>query len=171
MISISPQLFAAMLAGGSLALALYVLLRKHAIASFAALSVACVPLCWFGGFLYPISSNGAMLVIQAIILSIITAVSFSAYYKVLKWTTANSNHYKIVILLILVTVINFAVIGFEKPVKKPSFIQEFISWFKPASLSKEKSDKGFKIDIECKTPKECQNALVKMQLELASEGK
>ncbi len=171
MIYISPQLFAAMLGGAAAAIVLYILLRKHAIFLCAALSVACVPICWFGSFLFPISSNGAMLVIQAIILSIIAAVSFGTYYKTLKWTNATSNHYKIVILLLLATVINFAAIGFEKPVKKPSFIQEFIAWFKPVSLSKEKSDKGFKIDIECKSQKECQNALVKMQLELASEGK
>lgn len=168
---ISSQLFAALLAGSSIGLSLYVLLRKHAIASFAALSIACIPICWFGSFLYPISSNGAMLVIQAIIFSIIAAISLGAYYKTLKWTNATSNHYKIVILLLLVTVINFAAIGFEKAVKKPSFIQEFIAWFKPVSLSKEKSEKGFKIDIECKSQKECQSALVKMQLELASEGK
>lgn len=158
---ISSQLFAAMLAGGSFALVLYVLLRKHAISLFAALSIACVPVCWFGSFLYPISSNGAMLVIQAIILSIIAAVSFGTYYKVIKWTNATSNHYKIVILLLLTTVINFAIIGFEKPKAKPSFIKEFIAWFKPVSFNQDNA--GFKIDIQCKTQKECQAELKAMQ--------
>jgi len=167
---ISSQLFAALLGGGAGAIILYILLRKHAIASLTALSVACVPICWFGSFLYPISSNSVMLIIQAIIIAIVAAVVFGAYFKVLNWTNATSNHYKIVILLSLITVINFAIIGFEKPKAKPSFIKEFISYFKPVALSKEKSDKGFKIDIECKTPKECQSALVKMQLELAKEN-
>jgi len=167
---ISSQLFAALLGGGAGAIILYILLRKHAIASLAALSVACIPVCWFGSFLYPISSNSVMLIIQAVIIAIVAAVVFGAYFKVVKWANNSNEYFKIIILLSLVTVINFAIIGFEKPKAKPSFIKEFISYFKPVALSKEKSDKGFKIDIECKTPKECQSALVKMQLELAKEN-
>lgn len=165
--SISPQLFAALLGGGATALILYVLFRKYALSLFAAISVACVPICWFGSFLYPISSNSMMLVIQAVIAVIIASISFGTYYKVLKWTNATSDHHKIVILLAFITVINFAAIGFEKPTPKPSFVKELISWFKPAALNKDNS--GFKIDIECKTQKECQAALVKMQLQIAAE--
>ncbi len=123
MISISPQLFAAMLAGGSLAIILYILLRKHAIALFAALSIACVPLCWFGGFLYPLSSYSVVLIIQAVIIAIVAMFSLGAYFKVVKWANNQNEHFKIIILLSLVTVINFAIIGFEKPVAKPSFIK------------------------------------------------
>lgn len=158
---ISSQLFASLLAGAASALILYILFRKHAISLFAALSVACVPFCWFGGFLYPISSNSMMLIIQAVIIAIIASISFAAYFKTLKWTANQNDHYKIVILLALTTVINFAAIGFEKPVKKPSFIQEFITWFKPVALNKDNA--GFKIDIQCKTQKECQKELAAMQ--------
>lgn len=158
---ISSQLFAAMLAGASIAIVLYILLRKHAIASFAALSIACVPLCWFGGFLYPISSYSVVLIIQAIIIAIVALFVFGAYFKVVKWANNQNEHFKIIILLLLATVINFAAIGFEKPVKKPSFIKEFISWFKPVSLNQDNA--GFKIDIQCKTQKECQKELAAMQ--------
>ena len=133
---ISSQLFAAMLAGGSLAIILYILFRKHAIASLAALSVACVPVCWFGSFLYPISSNSVVLIIQAVIIAIVAMISLGAYFKVVKWANNSNEHFKIIILLSLVTVINFAIIGFEKPIAKPSFIKEFISYFKPIKGAK-----------------------------------
>lgn len=127
---ISSQLFASLLAGGSIAMIAYILLRKHALASLTALSVACIPICWFGSFLYPISSNSVMLIIQAIIIAIIAMFVFGAYFNVVKWANNTNEHFKIIILLSLVTVINFAIIGFEKPIKKPSFVQEFISYFK-----------------------------------------
>ena len=158
---ISSQLFASLLAGGAGAIVLYILLRKHAIASFAALSVACIPVCWFGSFLYPISSNSVMLIIQAIIIAIVAAVVFGAYFKVVKWANNQNEHFKIIILLSLVTVINFAIIGFEKPKAKPSFIKEFIAWFKPVSFNQDNA--GFKINIQCKTQKECQTELKAMQ--------
>jgi uncharacterized membrane protein len=133
---ISSQLFASLLAGGAGAIILYILLRKHAIASLTALSVACIPICWFGGFLYPISSNSVMLIIQAVIIAIIAMFIFGAYFKVVKWANNQNEHFKIIILLSLVTVINYAIIGFEKPKAKPSFIKEFISYFKPAKGAK-----------------------------------
>jgi hypothetical protein len=158
---ISSQLFASLLAGAASALILYILFRKHAISIFASISIACIPICWFGSFLYPISSNSMMLIIQAVIIAIIASISFTAYFKTLKWTANQNDHYKIVILLALTTVINFAAIGFEKPAKKPSFIQEFITWFKPVALNKDNA--GFKIDIQCKTQAECKRELAAMQ--------
>jgi len=133
---ISSHLFAALLAGGSIAIITYILLRKHAIASLTALSVACIPVCWFGSFLYPISSNSVMLIIQAVIIAIVAAVVFGAYFKVVKWANNSNEYFKIIILLSLVTVINFAIIGFEKPKAKPSFIKEFIGYFKPVKGAK-----------------------------------
>jgi uncharacterized membrane protein len=161
------QLIASLIAGGALFAVAYIIARKHAVALISALSIACVPVVWFGSFLYPISSNGLMLAIQAILLAAIAALALSAYFKTLKWTNSQSDHYKIVICLLLCNVINFAFIGFEKPIAKPSFIQEFITWFKPVALNKDSA--GFKIDIQCKTQKECQAALVKMQLQIAAE--
>ena len=158
---ISNTLFTAMLAGGSVAICFYIIARKYAIAILAALSVACIPFCWFGSFLYPISSNSMMLVIQVIIIAIIASISFGVYYKNLKWTANQKEHYKIVISLILATVLNYAAIGFEKPTPKPSFVKEFISWFKPVSFNQDNA--GFKIDIQCKTQKECQKELAAMQ--------
>ncbi len=96
---ISSQLFAALLGGGAGAIILYILLRKHAIASLAALSVACIPVCWFGSFLYPISSNSVMLIIQAIIISILAMLVFGAYFKVVKWANNQNEYFKIIILL------------------------------------------------------------------------
>lgn len=133
---ISSHFFAALLGGGAAAIILYILLRKHAIASLTALSVACVPVCWFGNFLYPISSYSVVLIIQAVIIAIVAMISLGAYFKVVKWANNQNEHFKIIILLSLITVINFAIIGFEKPVAKPSFIKEFISYFKPAKGAK-----------------------------------
>jgi uncharacterized membrane protein len=155
------QLIASLIAGGALFAVAYIIARKHAVALISSLSIACVPVVWFGSFLYPISSNGLILTIQAILISAIAAISLSAYFKTLKWTNSQSDHYKIVICLLLCNVINFAFIGFEKPIAKPSFIQEFITWFKPVVLNKDNT--GFKIDIQCKTQKECQKELAAMQ--------
>lgn len=77
-----------------------------------------------------------MFSIQAIFIAAIAVILFGAYFKTLKWTTNQSEHYKIVICLMLATALNYAAIGFEKPVKKPSLIDEFIAWVKPVKGSK-----------------------------------
>lgn len=66
----------------------------------------------------------------------IAVILFGAYFKTLHWTTNQPDHYKIVISLMLATALNYAAIGFEKPVKKPSLIDNFIAWVKPVKGSK-----------------------------------
>jgi len=51
------QLIASLIAGGALFAVAYIITRKHAIALISALSIVCVPVVWFGSFLYPISSK------------------------------------------------------------------------------------------------------------------
>jgi hypothetical protein len=133
---ISNTLLAAMLGGGAAAICIYIIARKHAVALISSLSLAVIPLAWFGSFLFPISSNSFMLSIQAVLIAAIAMILFSAYFKTLKWTTNQSDHYKIVISLMLATALNYAAIGFEKPAKNPSLIDEFIAWVKPAKGAK-----------------------------------
>ncbi len=128
---ISNTLLAAMLGGSAAAICFYIIARKHAVALICSLSLAVIPIAWFGSFLFPISSNAFMLSIQAVLLAAIAIILFSAYFKTLKWTANQHDHYKIVISLMLATVLNYAAIGFEKPVKKPSLIDNFIAWVKP----------------------------------------
>jgi uncharacterized membrane protein len=109
----------------------YIIARKHAVALISSLSLAVIPLAWLGSFLFPISSNSFMFSIQAILIAAIVVILFGAYFITLKWTTNQSDHYKIVISLILATALNYTAVGFEKPVKKPSLIDEFIAWVKP----------------------------------------
>ncbi len=125
------QLLASLVAGSAVAMVLYIIARKHAVALICSLSLAVIPLAWLGSFLFPISSNSFMFSIQAILIAAIAVILFGAYFKTLKWSTNQSDHYKIVISLMLATALNYATIGFEKPVKKPSLIDEFIAWVKP----------------------------------------
>lgn len=125
------QLLASLVAGSAVAMVLYIIARKHAVALISSLSLAVIPLAWLGSFLFPISSNSFMFSIQAILIAAIAMILFSAYFKTLKWSANQSDHYKIVICLMLATALNYAAIGFEKPVKKPSLIDEFIAWVKP----------------------------------------
>lgn len=125
------QLLASLVAGSAVAMVLYIIARKHAVALISSLSLAVIPLAWLGSFLFPISSNSFMFSIQAILIAAIAMILFSAYFKTLKWSANQSDHYKIVISLMLATALNYAAIGFEKPVKKPSLIDEFIAWVKP----------------------------------------
>lgn len=129
------QLLASLVAGSAVAMVLYIIARKHAVALISSLSLAVIPLAWLGSFLFPISSNSFMFSIQAILIAAIAMILFSAYFKTLKWTTNQSDHYKIVISLMLATALNYAAIGFEKPVKKPNLIDEFIAWVKPTKGS------------------------------------
>ena len=133
---ISNTLLAAMVGGGAGAIVFYIIARKYAIALLVALSLAVIPLAWFGNFLFPISSNGFMLSIQAILIAAIAVILFNAYFTTLKWSANQSDHYKIVISLMLATALNYAAIGFEKPVKKPSLIDNFIAWVKPTKGAK-----------------------------------
>jgi hypothetical protein len=113
------QLLASLVAGSAVAMVLYIIARKHAVALISSLSLAVIPLAWLGSFLFPISSNAFVLSIQAILLAAISIILFGIYFKTLKWTANQHDHYKIVISLMLATVLNYAAIGFEKPVKKP----------------------------------------------------
>jgi len=125
------QLIASLVAGGAVAMVLYIITRKHAVALICSLSLAVIPLAWFGNFLFPISSNSFVFSIQAILIAAIAMILLGTYFKTLRWTNSQSDHYKIVISLMLATALNYATIGFEKPAKKPSLIDEFISWVKP----------------------------------------
>lgn len=128
---ISNTLLAAMVGGGAAAICFYIIARKYAVALICSLSLAVIPLAWFGSFLFPISSNAFVLSIQAILLAAISIILFGIYFKTLKWTANQHDHYKIVISLMLATALNYAAIGFEKPIKKPSLIDNFITWVKP----------------------------------------